>query len=197
MMYHKLLLVMCVGVSFMAVQAMWRSAAVGLVLVHSAADAHMLSQNESLEIGTCSIDSHAYLDAQDAAYTERIRRLFTMNDELTLLHVACDPDMTKSLLAQKASVHVVDHEGWTPLMYAVFRGQSEQVQLLLEHKADAYAEDHEGFTPLDMALRPVLGTAHDGYAKTMLVLQQYGDVSWFDWFRLHIARLSIVVATDE
>ncbi len=60
----------------------------------------------------------------------------------TALHIAAredDLEIAKILIENGANVHVVDNEGWTPLMRAAIIGSVRLINLLLDNGADASA----------------------------------------------------------
>ena len=65
---------------------------------------------------------------------------------------AGDVDTIKALLAAGAEVNQVDASSqWTPLMYAVAKGNSEAAEVLLEAQADVQAQAATGWTALHLA----------------------------------------------
>jgi ankyrin repeat protein len=64
-----------------------------------------------------------------------------------------------------------DHNGWTPLHYAVLRGKRDLAELLLANKADVNARDKNGATPLLWAAK----NGHKGVAE--LLLANHADVN--------------------
>jgi ankyrin repeat protein len=57
----------------------------------------------------------------------------------------------RRLLSVGADVKVKDHEGFTPLHWAIYYGHVQVFQALREHGADIEAKDNHGWTPLHIA----------------------------------------------
>lgn len=75
--------------------------------------------------------------------------------------IILDKDMTEKLLKQGANPNLLDNEGRTPLLYAVYSalfGDSlcdqevakEIITILLRHGADSSIKDHDGKSPEDL-----------------------------------------------
>ena len=58
----------------------------------------------------------------------------------------------KKAIADDLDVNARDDEGMTPLLYAVWEGHREIVELLLANGADTSAKNPDGQTPLDLAI---------------------------------------------
>jgi hypothetical protein len=56
------------------------------------------------------------------------------------------------LIKGNKGINARDSYGWTPLMYAIFRGDSGLVERLLSQGADANLQDQDGVTPLIAAI---------------------------------------------
>lgn len=75
--------------------------------------------------------------------------------DLSLLHEAsgdCNCAECERLLRQGAEVNACDEEGCTPLLWAVFAGEKDVVELLLARGADIHGANHDGETPLHWAV---------------------------------------------
>lgn len=60
--------------------------------------------------------------------------------------------IVRMLLQSNASLEARDHNGCTPLMFAVANGAEEIAQLLIESRANVNVADFEGLTPLDYGM---------------------------------------------
>lgn len=62
-----------------------------------------------------------------------------------------NPALVRYLIGKGANVNQANGYGWTPLMYAVNRGNMESVQLLLDAGADVNAVNDKGWNALQVA----------------------------------------------
>lgn len=78
----------------------------------------------------------------------------------------------RELLRYGANIHQKDYRGDTPLMYAIYANESEEVTLLLKNGAvlDIQTPNHHGETPMYMALAR-------GYEDPIKLLELYKSLS--------------------
>jgi uncharacterized protein len=81
----------------------------------------------------------------------------TSRDQLAKLMIATpgggdDIAMGKALFGQEAAPDAAGDKGWTSLMLATIKGQTEVVRALLEHGAQVSAKDTQGWTALRFAV---------------------------------------------
>lgn len=72
--------------------------------------------------------------------------------------------VTELLLAQNSDIHVVDHEGWSALSYAVDKGDIKTAKALLEAGVDPQPRSSTGWTPL-------MFLANDNYQHDELIIE--------------------------
>jgi hypothetical protein len=107
------------------------------------------------------------------------------NRKLTQASMDGDVEKVTSLLDSGADVNARDLRGWTPLLWAVKRGQMDLVKLFLDNGADVNAKGEHGWTPL-------MEAANRGHSEaTKLLLKKGADVNLkheYAWTALKIAK---------
>ena len=107
------------------------------------------------------------------------------NRDLTQAGINDDVEKVISLLDSGAGINARDQRGWTPLLWAVSRGQTKVVKLLLDKGADVNAKGEHGWTPL-------MEAANRGHTDaTKLLLKKGADVNVkheYGWTALKIAK---------
>jgi len=74
-----------------------------------------------------------------------------LNDTPLMRAVKMEIAETVELLLEKgAEINAVDDKGWSPLFYALERGNLQITNILLKHRIDRKIVDKEGQTPLDL-----------------------------------------------
>jgi len=73
------------------------------------------------------------------------------NRDLTQASMNGDVEKVISLLGSGADINVKDQRGWTPLLWAVSRGQMDLVKLLLDKGAVVNPKHEYGWTALKIA----------------------------------------------
>ena len=79
-----------------------------------------------------------------------------------------NPDLVLLLLDHGANPNLIDSDGWTPLMCAVYEGYDDCIRILVSHHADIHARDKDGDDVLSWALQS------RGGARTIRLLLQLG-----------------------
>ncbi|OGP59447.1 MAG: hypothetical protein A2V67_07510 [Deltaproteobacteria bacterium RBG_13_61_14] len=103
----------------------------------------------------------------------------------------CNYSECERLLGQGADVNARDEEGCTPLLWAVFAGEKDVVELLLARGADIRRANNDGETPLHWA---VLLRDHEIAA---LLLAKGADVNTKDTFGLSPLRSATLNEDQE
>jgi ankyrin repeat protein len=72
---------------------------------------------------------------------------------LVLAAARSDEGMAELLIRNQAPINGQDQDCWTPLHWAVQRGNVQLIKLLIDHGASINSEDKNGRTPLYLALQ--------------------------------------------
>ena len=87
-------------------------------------------------------------------------------------------EMVRVLLDQGAEVNARDYAGWTPLMFACYKGHRDIAELLLDHGAEINASNDGGYTPLMLASKgSALMYGGDMVGTVKLLLERGADVN--------------------
>ena len=70
------------------------------------------------------------------------------------LHLTDSPDVLKLLIKKGADPNTENNHGFTPLHFAIGKGNTRAARVLIENNADANAADRDGTTPLHLAHEP-------------------------------------------
>jgi ankyrin repeat protein len=97
-----------------------------------------------------------YIDVADYFLAMGADALFTTENGMTALHLACwqgKEKIFRILIKKGVPVDAREKSGMTPLLLASMHGNLDAVKVLLEHKADVNAQDQNGLFPLLQAAK--------------------------------------------
>ena len=102
----------------------------------------------------------------------KLNSVLSQRSEKLIELVDCNQiEKLKKLLATGINLNVRSFKGYTPLVYAAYKGNTEILQLLIENWADIDYPDSQGITPLKKACR------HNHHESTKLLLINGADAS--------------------
>ncbi|KAM3496935.1 hypothetical protein MY10362_009696 [Beauveria mimosiformis] len=103
---------------------------------------HLAAQYVGEQVVHLRLEHEAEVDCSNTAEGQDALRLAAQYDREQIVHL---------LLEHGAEIDCRDQDGWTPLCWAAFNGNTEIIRLLIERGAEVNMKTFEGATPLRIA----------------------------------------------